>query len=103
MNTYKKPVVSVKVGYMIVPASNYNVVYSNNTNTGTAAVTVTANKYVWYCFAVLGAVVVMLIVYLKSRKQEKQEIENLTKDDKINTDKTNDDNSNIINIDPTKL
>ena len=30
---------------MIVPASNYNVVYSNNTNTGTAAVTVTANKY----------------------------------------------------------
>ena len=41
----KKPLVSVKVGYMIVPASNYNVVYSNNTNTGTAAVTVTANKY----------------------------------------------------------
>ena len=41
----KKPLVSVKVGYMIVPASNYNVVYSNNTNTGTAAVTVTAKKY----------------------------------------------------------
>ena len=41
----KKPLVSVKVGYMVVPASNYNVVYSNNTNTGTAAVTVTANKY----------------------------------------------------------
>lgn len=41
----KKPLVSVKVGYMVVPASNYNVVYSNNTNTGTAAVTVTAKKY----------------------------------------------------------
>ena len=41
----KKPLVSVKVGYMVVPASNYNVAYSNNTNTGTAAVTVTANKY----------------------------------------------------------
>lgn len=81
---------------------------SDNSSEGGANIsfeywTVTANKYVWYCFAVLGAVVVMLIVYLKSRKQEKQEIENLTKDDKINTDKTNDDNSNIINIDPTKL
>ena len=41
----KKPLVSVKVGYMVVPVSNYNVVYSNNTNTGTAAVTVTAKKY----------------------------------------------------------
>lgn len=41
----KKPLVSVKVGYMVVPASNYDVVYSNNTNTGTAAVTVTAKKY----------------------------------------------------------
>lgn len=41
----KKPLVSVKVGYMVVPASNYDVAYSNNTNTGTAAVTVTAKKY----------------------------------------------------------
>lgn len=63
--------------------------------------TVTANKYVWYIFAVLGATIVMLIVYLKSKKQEKQEIENLTNNN--DTNHTDNDNSNIINIDPTKL
>lgn len=41
----KRPAVTVKVGTRTVPASDYDVTYLNNTNVGTATVTVTAKKY----------------------------------------------------------
>lgn len=46
--------------------------------------TTTANKAVWYGFATLGAGIVMLVVYIVAKKQEKQQIsksiEEITKD-----------------------
>ena len=41
----KKPAVTVKVGTTVVPASAYDVTYSDNTNVGTATVTVKAKTY----------------------------------------------------------
>ena len=43
--TAKKPVVTVKVGTKTVPASDYDVTYTNNINAGTATATVVAKKY----------------------------------------------------------
>ena len=39
--TAKEPTVTVKDGTTVIPASEYNVEYSNNTNAGTATVTIT--------------------------------------------------------------
>lgn len=39
----KKPTVTVKIGNTTIPSSEYTVKYADNTNTGTASVTVTAN------------------------------------------------------------
>ncbi len=39
--TAKEPTVTVKDGTKVIPASEYNVEYSNNTNAGTATVTIT--------------------------------------------------------------
>lgn len=41
----KQPAVTVKIGYVTVPASDYIVTYSNNLKVGTATATVTAKTY----------------------------------------------------------
>jgi len=41
--TEKKPAVTVKDGSTVIPASEYTVGYSNNTNVGTATITITDN------------------------------------------------------------
>lgn len=62
--------------------------------------TTTANKAVWYGFAVIGAIVIMLITFIKAKKQEKKEIDSVID---ITDTTNNNQTTNKTKIDPTKL